>query len=213
MKGSELIQQIVRDEMPDVEQVRREIHQTALEEARARRSPLRLAAMAAVAVAICLLVGGVVWKQQGGNSFAVKAYAVEGEADGSISLQDYMVMPSQPGTIYVTAIRTEDGYDYREIYLECEGENIKTVEFIAEEGVRFIKRQDLAEMPGSTYAMYGNTFILEGDQLGKDVSLFVGKPGPVKDSYLPVTVTIRAIATFTDGTTQEETFTVHLFGF
>jgi len=105
---------------------------------------------------------------------------------------------------------------HKSIFLRCEGENIAFVEFIADEGASFIRATILMEdgrpvinSGGSfvtlTKRQYGNHFTLESiEEITEDFMLFVGRTIPNgEDIRDPLNITVRAIATFTDGSTQE----------
>ena len=241
MKGHEIINYIVRAKMPDREQVRENCIQQATPQMQGTKRPFRhltsLVAATAV-VLICFILGNVVLNLQdnkSSNVFSVKAYALEQQANGSISLRDYYELNSNDEGSTKSGqglvISNSDGSFYfgRGVYFEFNGENIKNVEFIADEDdAMFVLAHVLKENgklvmqdtkenyddngyymgSGSSFTVksleyLGKSFTLDSmNSLPEDSILFVGKSYLGNDYTL--NLTIRAIATFNDGTTQEE---------
>jgi len=182
-------------------------------------------AIAAAAAMICLLVfgGSLLQPQDSGNMFAVKAYAVEQQADGSIELRTVDIvdrLETWGGIMY-------NGKTYIGVGLKCEGENIKSVEFSTDSG--FFAKQDIEKIKQKrelgdeiTYLFMGSerNMILMGmefEELGKRFSMdkdtdrnseliFWGVDG----EEMPSAIVFDAIVTFEDGTTQTETVTIEL---
>ena len=124
---------------------------------------------------------------------------------------------------------------YVNVWLKCEGENIKNVEFFTAEGFfakQYIKRENgdiiRDDVPmgavgtpsggytivhyGNNYERVGNSLILNADEMTDDLLLFWGRESRRvgHDLNLPSELTFRAVATFNDGKTQEETVVIDL---
>jgi len=112
---------------------------------------------------------------------------------------------------------------YKSIFLKCEGENIASVEFSVDEGGTFIKASVLTEngVPvihdDSSFTIIskqslGSSFTLSSvTDIAEEFLLFVGKPLPDGEQAIGpnlLNLTVRAIATFTDGSTQDITIVV-----
>jgi len=112
---------------------------------------------------------------------------------------------------------------YRSIFLKCEGENIASVEFSVDEGGSFIKTSVLTEngVPVKhddrsftiiSKQSLGSSFTLSSvTDIAEEFLLFVGKPLPDGEQAIGpnlLNLTVCAIATFTDGSTQEITIVV-----
>ena len=179
MRGNEIINHIVRAEMPDMDQVRgkcvqQEISQKQHKKRPRFRSAVTLATTAAVV--ICFLLGNMLLNPHGDNVFFVKAYAMEQQADGSIGLREVDVV-DQPDTWggYF------DGENfYVSVGLKYEGENIKSVDFTAAEGF-FAKQyinnlsdedeEDILKMyvgADNRLVMAGEDFEIAGDRITFD---------------------------------------------
>ncbi len=230
MKGNEIINHIVRAEMPDMEQVREKCIRQAITREQHRKHPnARLAfvaAMTAVAV-MCLLFGNMFLNSQGENVFAVKAYAMERQPDGSIGLREVDVVNQPDGW---------GGYSdgkvfYVSVGLKCEGKNIKNVEFSVDEGffakqyinhlennedipALYVGAENRLVMYGTDFETVGNKVILDKDTLSEDLLLFWGTENTgMKDiPQKPQKIDIQAKATFNDGKTDERTVTIDLSG-
>ena len=188
---------------------------------------------AAVAAVICLVVLGGIFltpQSENVNFFSLKAYALEQQPDGSIEMREADLL----GDTYYWTTFNDGSVFYLNANLKCEGENISSVVFFADNG--FFAKQYLrtengiiiqeegvpasySKAPGDidyTLVMYGHEFDVVGDSFSLD-------SGPVADDYLlfvgvevsdwrepPPQITIRATATFNDGKTQEETIVLDL---
>jgi len=178
----------------------------------------------AIAAVICLMVyGGVFSPKQGENLFFLKAYAMEQQTDGSIELREVDLL----GDAHYWSTYNDGSLFYVSANLKCEGENIKSVDFFADEG--FFAKQHLTiengkiviaegvsagyrKAPGDTeytlvmygddFEIIGNSFTLDNAAITDDFLLFLGME--VSDwREQPSQMTIRAVATFNDGQTQE----------
>lgn len=150
-----------------------------------------------------------------GNTFAVKACALEMAEDGTICLNetDLLDQPDVWGGHF-------DGENfYAGVGLKCEGENIKEVVFTTEEGF-FAKQyvgslsaeKDISRlyvgpehklvMYGTEFEVVGNSITLDAGMMTDDLLLFWGTSA--KDfSEVPESVDIKAVAAFQNGKTQE----------
>ena len=176
---------------------------------------------ASIAAVICLMVlGGTLLFPQTGNAFELKAYALEQQADGSIERREVDLVNESYGWSF-----NDDGENvYINIWLKCDGENIESVDFYVDEGF-FAKQYIIREngqivtdgVPmagsGSTILRYGNDYVNAGshftlntDEMTDDLLVFWGRESRRvgNDLNLPSELTIRAVATFSDGKTQEE---------
>ena len=154
------------------------------------------------------------------NIFELKAYAMELQGDGSIEQREVDLLNESHGWSF-----NDDGENvYINTWLKCEGENIKSVDFYVDEGFfakQYIIRdngqvvKDGVTMMGSdsTIMQYGNDymnvgshFTLNADEMTDDLLVFWGRESRRigSDLNLPSELTIRAVATFSDGKTQEE---------
>jgi hypothetical protein len=124
---------------------------------------------------------------------------------------------------------------YLNVRLKCEGENVARVDFYADEGFfakQYLKMKDgkvvveegvpatyvRNEVGGLTLVTYGeefeiigNAFTLAGDAMTDDLLLFLGIESADVRQF-PSRMTVRAVATFDDGETQEETLVFDLSG-
>ncbi|NLO38286.1 MAG: hypothetical protein GX115_02265 [Ruminiclostridium sp.] len=227
MKGNEIINHIVRAEMPDMEQIREKCIRQVISQEQPRKRPRFRAAVTlatTAVVVICLLFGTMLLNPHGDNVFFVKAYAMEQQPDGSIGLREVDVV-NQPD---VWGGYTDGKVFYVSVGLKCEGENIKSIEFSTEEG--FFAKQHIDDLKNSEdvktlyvgaesrIAVYGTDFetvgdkiILNKDTLSDDLLLFWGtENNDLKN--IPQKIDIQAKATFDDGRTDERTVTIDLSG-
>jgi len=195
-----------------------------------RKRPLiyAVATLASLAAVICFVVFGNMFLNppiENNNVFSVKAYAMEQQSGGSAELRelDLINMSNVPGGYL-------DGkYLYLNVGLKCEGENIKKVDFSAEDGFfakQCIKRENgkivteniptLYVDENKTLMVYGNYFekvgevlTLDKEMITDDLLIFIGKENVnIKDVSEKMKMTIHALATFNDGKTQEQTITL-----
>jgi hypothetical protein len=244
MKGNEIIDYMVRNAMPDMEQVREKCLCQAVTEKRRIKRPFLITAVTlatAAALVICSLLGNTLFNSKVSNSFFIKAYALEQQDDGSFKLSDTTTAYSD-GIINSSdlltsfAIRGTDAtnYYYKSIFLSFEGANIKNIEFFADDNGKFAKTyhemengefvKDYIELyddytgnligVGYRYSIsqlqhLGSTFKLETKDLTKDLLLLVGRESLRGYVSSELNITVHAVATFNDGTKQEETFFVY----
>jgi hypothetical protein len=167
--------------------------------------------------------------QQNNNFFDIKAYALEQRADGAIELRNADLFDqTQMWSSY-----SDGSKFYVNIRLKFEGENIRSVDLYADDGFfakQYLKTENgiiireagvpatyIGNPDGShTIVMYGEDFEIVGSSLTLDKSaitddllLFLGTD--IADwRETPSQMTFRAVATFNDGKTQEEAFTIDL---
>ena len=198
----------------------------------AGKRPLFKAAVSlgtAAAAAICLMaLGGALLFPQGSdaNVFEIKAYAVEQQEDGSIESREVGLLDDT----HVWSFDDDGENSYINLWLKCGGENIESVDFSVDEGffaAQYIEREDgqivTYGVPmtgiGSTIVRYGDEYVNLGNQFAidvvevtEDMLVFWGHESKREgnDLNLPSELTIRAVATFNDGKTQEETLVIDL---
>ena len=198
-----------------------------------KKRPILKAAVsfAAVAAVVCLMAfGGMFSAKQSDNMFIVKAYALEQQTGGAIEFREVELL----GETHYWSTFSDGNVFYVNANLKCEGENIERVDFYSNEG--FFAKQRLViengiiitqedvlagyrKAPGDTeytlvlygddFEILGNSFTLYNDAISSDFLLFLGME--ISDwREQPSQMTIRAVATFNDGQTQEETITLNL---
>lgn len=180
-------------------------------------------ALAAACLCIVLVVS-FLYMPNPANAFVVKAYALDETEDGTIQLieTDLINQPDVWGGHF-------DGENfYVSVGLRYEGHNIKSVDFITEEGFfakQYIDELTIGEnvskvyagtdsrlvMYGTEFDIVGNTVTLNNETTTDDLLLFWGTPA-TDMSEVPQTIAIRSIATFQDGRTQEIAISVDLSG-
>jgi len=222
MTGQEIINHVVCGEMPDMDSVREKcIQQTTIHKKHIKRSPPRSMALAATA-AVLVLCFFLFWNsaRQASNSFSIKAYALEYSENGSIVMHEGHTAEATIMSGSMTG--EEEGSTFCDLYFsfcfDVKGENINGVEFFTDGEGDFKKVQYLTkngEFVDSEHGLtvisekyLGNSFTL--DDLGSLTDgyvLLAGKHGPVYESF---TLTVRAVATFNDGATQEEIFDIFI---
>ena len=191
--------------------------------------------LAVAAAVICMAVfGGLFLTPQAENAFSLRAYAMERQADGAVEMREVDLLEEmQRWSSYY------DGKElYLNISLKCEGENIECVDFYTDDGFfakQYLKMENgiviLEEgVPaggwtdaegrttilhyGNEFEIIGSRFTLNRDDMTDDLLLFLGMELETTDwddwfSHIPQQVIIRAIATFSDGKTQEERLTLN----
>ena len=155
------------------------------------------------------------------NTFAVKAYALEEQADGTIGLKETDLLHQSDvwGGYY-------DGeYLYINVGLRYEGENIESVTFTTEEG--FFAEQSISALStgenvgrmyvgadntlvlvGTEFEIVGSQVTLSGETMTDDLLLFWGMES--ETGAHPNKLEMTAVATFRDGRTQEVPISVDL---
>ena len=229
MKGKDLIDKVVRVDMPDIEQVRENCHRQAAtqkrQEKRLYRRPAFAAATAAVLV-MCLVFGSVLFNPQDGgvmNAFTIRAYAMELQTDGTLVRRE-IDLSDQTGTWG----GFHDGeHLYINVSLEVEGENIKSVDFSLESGFFATQYYNPHEVQSVTNnrlyvgdadgnlvpAVFGTEFerlgskIALADMQADNVLLFVA--APANPCTMPENIEIQVHVLFYDGEQQTQTFTLN----
>jgi len=185
------------------------------------RTTLSLAATAAVMALVIL--SNTILQPNNNNFFALQAYAMEVGEDGTIELR----MLEYANFNYSSHGVFHGHYDGENFYLNIAigfiGENIKQVEFTTDVGFfakQFIDRESITDdihpmtsggrilRFGDDFEIIGNSFIVDEDFMIDDWILFLGQEGEFDIDNRHRTV--RAIATFNDGTTQEEVININL---
>lgn len=223
MKGQEVINHIIYAEMPDMDNVREKcIGQSAPQKKSSNRlfiKSLATAATAAVLVFVFLFLESGNPKTQ--NSFSIRTHAIEQqlhEMHDSLTLSEGSVAEV---TIFQDTGSTESTFAhiniYQSIHIVVEGDNLEQVEFFIDGEGEFKKVQYLTadgvfvdSAHGLTVineVLLGNSFTLDDlDSLSESNSVILaGRSGLTEDSAY---ITIRAVATFHDSTTQEERLSI-----
>ena len=185
----------------------------------------RFATLAATAAIITFAVfGNLFVNPMTDNMFSLRAYSMELQYDGSVSLYE----------IDIDLINQMDDWGghfdgehlFLNIALQPVGENIKNIEFNVDKGFLAIQhitrengvivRDDRTPMIvtgagsialfGSEFEIMGSRFLLEADGINDDLLLFWGQEWD--QTTRPGSISINAVATFNDGVTQEESVTV-----
>jgi len=237
MKGKDLINKIVRVDMPDIEQVRENCHRQATTQKRQEKRLLRRPAFAAATAAVlvmCLVFGSVLFNPQDGgvmNAFTIRAYAMEQRHDGSVVLREVDLM--EQSDIW-GGFMDNDNF-FLSVRLQAVGDNIQSVNFITDDGffakqyleiengevvignasVLFVGESDLIALVGTDFEIIGSYFTLDSNDMTDNLLLFLGMniaDRDTLDGLLPSQMIIRAVATFIDGTIQEEIITISLKG-
>lgn len=237
MKGKEIINHIVRAEMPDMEQVREKCIRQAISQERHKKRPHTRSAFALVTAAavICLILfGSTLFTPQGDNIFVVKAYAMEIQEDGSVELREVDIADTRP-EYWGGYIDGETNTMYVGLGLRCEGENIESVEFSTDDG--FFSEQyigNLADIstsgvpalyvgPDNQMVMFGEDF----DDVGGTITLeaetvddyllfwgtnYVDNPEFPYYPPFPEKIYVHAKVTFNNGKTAEKDVAIDLSG-
>ncbi|MCL2158405.1 MAG: hypothetical protein FWH48_03250 [Oscillospiraceae bacterium] len=204
-------------------------------EQKIKRPFLRRPAFATAVVAaliMCAIFGNMLINPSTDtNIFTLKAYAIQPQDDGSIELREVDLV----GETYYWSTYSDGNVFYANANLKCEGENIKSVEFFADNGFFFAKQYLKTEngkvvsedgvlasyrkLPdGGDYALvlYGEEFdvigshvTLDKDTMTDNFLLFLGTEISIGQEP-PSQMAVRAIATFNDGKTKEETITLNM---
>lgn len=222
MKGWEIINYVVRAKMPNREQIKVNILQIANEKQIKKRPIYRrsIATLLTAAVLVfCFIFGYTMMIPKNGNLFVVSAYAIEQQADGSVVMREVNLHTNDTLSGY-----SDDMNTYLNIGFKFKGKNIKNVVFSVNEGffaTQYISDEISSDVPklfsgdgtlqlyGIEFEKIGNEIVLEKDDVPDDLLLFLGFESAGRDA-LPNAVTIRAIAEFNDGKTQEETIVIDI---
>lgn len=239
MKGNEIINHIVRAEMPDMEKVREKcVRQAIPQEQRRKRPRFRSAfTLATAAAVICLMVfGSMFLTPQDDNIFVIKAYAMEVQEDGSVQLREVDIADTRP-EYWGGYINGETNTMYVGLGLRCEGENIESVEFSTASG--FFAKQYIGNLsniktsgdisvgslrvgPDNQMVVFGRDFddigstIILDNETSNDYLLFWGgnyvESAESESPPFPKEINVHAKATFSNGKTVEKDVTIDLSG-
>ena len=214
------------------DEVKKRVLNKALQKQHKTRPVFRTAvSFGALAAVICLMVlGSMLLAPQGDSSFSIKAYAMEQLTDGSIEWREVDLLDQT----HNWSSHYNGSEFYLNIRLNCEGENIKSADFYTDDGffaIQYLKIEngktilekgvpaggttnsdgvDIITNYGLDYERIGNKYTLDNGKMRDDLLLFLGKEVQVTDwdnlhEQLPSQMTIRAVVTFNDGKTQEQT--------
>ena len=148
------------------------------------------------------------------NAFLVNAYAVEIADDGTIELKELTETDLLESSNFWVGQFDGENF-YLNIGLRYGGSNIKSVDFITEDGffakqyiesVEVIDRVEVGEkitkMVVTEFEIVGNRITLNDEMMTDDLLLFWGTQAADR-SEVPEHIEMKAIATFNNGQTQE----------
>ncbi|MCL2057679.1 MAG: hypothetical protein FWH01_01285 [Oscillospiraceae bacterium] len=170
--------------------------------------------------------------QQGANAFYLTTYGLVQNPDGSIELRD---VPLSGGKDFRSSY-SDGSVLYVSVNLKYSGENIERVDFFTDDGFfakqylkiengnvveepRAMSHSDPSNAENALITMYGydfdaigSSFTLYKDSVTDDYLLFLGTEINGNNDWriAPPQMTVRAVATFNDGTTQEEMYALDL---
>jgi len=199
------------------------------------RAAVKVGVLAAV---LCLVaIAGSFLAQRGndahplsGNSFALKAYALEALADGSYELLEVDIIDRRISRMAIFDIAGQALY--YSAGLKCEGENISKVEFSVETGFfaglhagdiksrieesarevnPFLSIGLILTNDKSEFDPYGKKIRLDFGAGTDEMFIFWGLEYDNPED-IPDEIAIRAEATFNDGSVTEQTLTLALYG-
>jgi len=163
----------------------------------------------------------------------MQVYAMEEQEDGSAELREFQITDTDTYEIYEdytikTVVRICDGkYMYKELLIKCDGNNIKNVEFFVDNDGLFAVSMAKSIIESWELEKYyddngnelgwgkrgqiddpeimGASYKIDWKDMNDDLMLLVGKPYQNgADTPYFNNITVRAVATFNDGTTQEK---------
>jgi hypothetical protein len=206
----------------------------AMQKREKKRPAFKVAASLAAAAAVISLIvfGNSLFSPQDANAFTVKVYAMEAQDDETVEMREINLMEEK----HYRYSYKDGSVFYANINLKCEGENLEYVEFYADNGIfakQYLKMENgkiiteegvpaaYHKEPGDeeyTLFMYGKdfdvigvSFKLEKNEMADYFLLFLGTEFTNRKEQ-PTQMTIRAVATFNDGKTQEEILAIDLTG-
>ena len=170
------------------------------------------ASLAAAAAVICLIVfGSMLMPPHNENSFSLKAYATEQQPDGSIALREVDLLSEQT---HYWSIDNAGNFIYVSVNLKCDGENLESVDFYTDDGYFLIQNSKLPLKENvDFYTVEGAPWkgiSFRKGSADNDFTLIIYTYGGPGWRETPSTITLRAVATFSAGKTQEETITFNL---
>jgi len=190
-----------------------------------RHAGLAVAALMVLAVGF-LLMNMLLSARNGDthNMFTLRVFALEQQADDSVMLREVDLIAQTD--VWGGFLHGETFF--LSITLRAEGENIQSVSFSTEDGF-FAKQRLKIEngiiifgdesvlhlgedsdivVFGGDFEIIGSNFVLSSDGMEDDLLLFLG--ATMTDGQIPPRMTIHAVASFYDGTTQTETIELSL---
>ena len=170
------------------------------------------ASLAAAAAVICLIVfGSMLMPPHNENNFSLKAYATEQQPDGSIALREVDLLSEQT---HYWSTYSDGNVIYVSINLKCDGENLESVDFYTDDGYFLIQNSKLPLQENvDFYTVEGAPWkgiSFRKGSADNDFTLIIYIYGGSGWREISSTITLRAVATFSDGKTQEETITFNL---
>jgi len=170
------------------------------------------ASLAAAAAVICLIVfGSMLMPPHNENIFSLKAYATEQQPDGSIALREVDLLSGQT---HYWSTYSDGNVIYVSVNLKCDGENLESVDFYTDDGYFLIQNSKLPFQENvDFYTVEGAPWkgiSFRKGSADNDFTLIIYGYGGSGWREIPSTITLRAVATFSDGKTQEETITFNL---
>ena len=184
-----------------------------------------MVALATTAAVIAFALFGNMLTNQPDNMFFLTTYAMEQQADGTVELREIVDINQADWGGYF------DGENlFLNIALRPAGENIQSVDFRVDTGFLakqyitrengVIVRDDRTPMIvtqdgnialfGVDFEIMGNSFTLAAYEITENLLLFWGQEWD--SATRPGTIVINAVATFDDGSMQEESITVVFAG-
>ena len=195
---------------------------------------------AAAAVLCLMVLGGTLLMPQDRNAFELTAYALEQQDDGSIEQRQVDLVNETNSwsyrddgeNVYINVWLKCDGENIERVdfyvdegffatqYIRREKGNIVT-ECVPMSGVTVMELGDnytdgsldiTITQYGNDFVIVGNHFTLNADDMTEDLLVFWGRESRRvgNDLNLPSELTISAVATFSDGKTQEEVLLLDL---
>ena len=157
------------------------------------------------------------------NSFFVNAYAIEIADDGTVELKETDLL--EQSNIWAGHFDKENFY--LSVGLRYDGSNIKSVDFITEDGFfakqyigslspgngiskMYVGSENKLVMYGEEFEIVGNMVTLNDETMTDDLLLFWGTQATEMNELFDRHIEIKAIATFYNGRTQEVTIPVDL---
>jgi len=217
LSGKDIIEYAVRADMPDRKQVLEKCLQSEVSTSQKpiasfRKGRLAFAAVAVAVVFIMLVTRLMPHTDSDVNIFTIQAFAMDMSPDSETIFREIDLLEERytlGGFLYEETFYLNIGFNIR-------GENIRDVVITTDEGFFAKQFPDfgveengfVVKLYGSDFIAIGNNVTIYGDEVTHGMMLFVGIP--IMDIRALENLTIYVIATFNDGATQEETFTLYI---